>query len=151
MSPLELPTSAERFVSQRHSRRTRLRQHLYERARRPLDRMPRPYKEAVPLLVKLRDLAAFQNRLPEFQARIAALQAQYASRPAFQERLHKAGLFQECVFCRCVSRYGCELGLSVARPSWVAAVMSRSSAERNNSDGRRAACSARFARNAEAS
>ena len=60
--------------------------------------MPRPHKAAAPLLAKLCDLAAFQNRLPEFQARIAALQAQYASLPAFQERLHKAGLFQECVF-----------------------------------------------------
>ena len=90
MSPLELPASAERFVPERHSRRTRLRQHLYERAPRPLDRMPRPHKEAVPLLAKLRDLAAFQNRLPEFLARIAALPAQYASLPAFQERLHKS-------------------------------------------------------------
>jgi len=48
--------------------------------------------QAVALLVKLRDLAIFQDRLPEFQARLAALQAQYAGRPAFQERLRKAGL-----------------------------------------------------------
>jgi hypothetical protein len=52
----------------------------------------RPYDEAVALLVKLRDLAVFQNRLPAFQARLATLQAQYADRPAFQERLRKAGL-----------------------------------------------------------
>ena len=52
----------------------------------------RAYDEAVALLVKLRDLAAFQDRLPDFQARIAALQAQYAGRPAFQERLRKARL-----------------------------------------------------------
>ncbi len=56
------------------------------------EKKARPYDEAVVLLVKLRDLAMFQGRLPEFQARMAALQAQYANRPAFQERLHKAGL-----------------------------------------------------------
>jgi hypothetical protein len=50
------------------------------------------YDEAVALLVRLRDLAAFQDRLPDFQARIAALQTQYAGRPAFQARLGKAGL-----------------------------------------------------------
>jgi len=52
----------------------------------------RPYDEAVALLVKLRDLAVFQDRLPEFQARLASVQAQYANRPAFQERLRKVGL-----------------------------------------------------------
>ncbi|MCX6031821.1 MAG: hypothetical protein NT169_21280 [Chloroflexi bacterium] len=52
----------------------------------------RPYDEAVALLVRLRDLAIFQNRLPEFQPRLAGLQAQYANRPAFQERLRKVGL-----------------------------------------------------------
>ena len=52
----------------------------------------RPYDDAVALLVKLRDLAAFQGRLPEFQAKLAALQAQYANQPAFQERLRKARL-----------------------------------------------------------
>ena len=56
------------------------------------EKKARPYDEAVALLVKLRDLAVFQNRLPEFQARMTALQAQYAGRPAFQERLRKAGL-----------------------------------------------------------
>ena len=56
------------------------------------EKKARPYDEAVALLVKLRDLAVFQDRLPEFQARMAALQAQYASRPAFQERLRKARL-----------------------------------------------------------
>jgi hypothetical protein len=52
----------------------------------------RPYDEAVALLVKLHDLAVFQNRLPEFQTRLASIQAQYANRPAFQERLRKMGL-----------------------------------------------------------
>lgn len=56
------------------------------------EKKARPNDEAVARLVKLRDLAVFQDRLPEFQARLAALQAQYAGRPAFQERLRKAGL-----------------------------------------------------------
>jgi hypothetical protein len=56
------------------------------------EKKARPYDEAVALLVKLRDLAAFQDRLPEFQAKLAALQAQYANRPAFHERLRKARL-----------------------------------------------------------
>ncbi len=56
------------------------------------EKKARPYDEAVALLVKLRDLAVFQGRLPEFQARLAALQAQYANRPAFQERLRRAKL-----------------------------------------------------------
>lgn len=50
------------------------------------------YDEAVALLVKLHDLAVFQKQLPEFQARAAALQAQYSKRSAFQERLRKAQL-----------------------------------------------------------
>ena len=40
----------------------------------------------------LRDLAVFQDRLAEFEARLSSLQTQYASRPAFQERFRKAGL-----------------------------------------------------------
>jgi|GEM_PF-5034787 len=48
--------------------------------------------QAVALLVKLRDRAVLQDRLPEFQTRPAALQAQYAVRPAFQERLRKGWL-----------------------------------------------------------
>jgi hypothetical protein len=56
------------------------------------EKKARPYAEAVALLVKLRDLAVFQNRLAEFEARLSSLQAQYAGRPAFQERLRKAGL-----------------------------------------------------------
>jgi hypothetical protein len=43
-------------------------------------------------LVKLRNLAMFQNRLAELEACLSSLQAQYAGRPAFQERLRKAGL-----------------------------------------------------------
>jgi hypothetical protein len=56
------------------------------------EKKARPYDEAVALLVKLRDLAMFQNRLAEFEACLSSLQAQYAGRPAFQERLRKAGL-----------------------------------------------------------
>ncbi len=55
-------------------------------------RKARPYDEAVALLLKLRDLAVFQGRLAEFETRFAALQARYANRPAFQERLHKVKL-----------------------------------------------------------
>lgn len=56
------------------------------------EKKARPYDDAVALLVRLRDLAIFQGRLPEFQTRLADIQTQYASRPAFQERLRKAGL-----------------------------------------------------------
>jgi len=56
------------------------------------EKKARPYDEAVALLVKLRDLAVFQARLAEFEARLSSLQTQYAGRPAFQERLRKAGL-----------------------------------------------------------
>ena len=56
------------------------------------EKKARPYDEAVALLVKLRDLAVFQNRLAEFEACLSSLQAHYAGRPAFQERLRKAGL-----------------------------------------------------------
>lgn len=56
------------------------------------EKKARPYDEAVALLVKLRDLAVFRKRLAEFEARLSSLQAQYAGRPAFQERLRKAGL-----------------------------------------------------------
>lgn len=59
------------------------------------EKKARPYDEAIALLVKLRDLAIFQDWLPEFRARLAALQAQYAGRLAFQERLRKAGLVCE--------------------------------------------------------
>ena len=56
------------------------------------EKKARPYDDAVALLVKLRDLAAFQDRLAEFEARLSSLQTQYAGRPAFQERLRKARL-----------------------------------------------------------
>jgi len=56
------------------------------------EKKARPYDEAVALLVKPRDLAVFQDRLPEFETRLAALQEHYTNRPALQERLRKARL-----------------------------------------------------------
>jgi uncharacterized Zn finger protein len=52
----------------------------------------RPYDEAVALLVELHELAVFLGGLAEFEARLSGLQTQYAGRPAFRERLRKAGL-----------------------------------------------------------
>jgi hypothetical protein len=40
-------------------------------------------------LVKLRDLAIYQDRLPAFQARLAELQVQYPKRPSLLERLRR--------------------------------------------------------------
>jgi hypothetical protein len=40
-------------------------------------------------LLKLRDLAVHQDRIPEFQTRLAELQAEYARRPALLERLRR--------------------------------------------------------------
>ncbi len=56
------------------------------------EKKAQPYDQAVALLVKLCDLAVFQDRLPEFQARLAELQTQYAGRTALQKRLREAGL-----------------------------------------------------------
>jgi hypothetical protein len=50
------------------------------------------YDKAVALLVKLRDLAVYQGRLPDFQTRVAGLQERYANRPALRERLQRARL-----------------------------------------------------------
>jgi len=50
------------------------------------------YKEAVALLVRLRDLAAYQARLADFQTRLADLMAKYSQRPALRERLLAARL-----------------------------------------------------------
>jgi hypothetical protein len=49
----------------------------------------RAYDEATLLLIKLRDLAIYQQRLPEFQTRLAGLQAQYLKRPSLLERLQR--------------------------------------------------------------
>ena len=52
----------------------------------------RSYDEAVALLVKLNDLAIYQDRLPEFREKLDGLRAQYTRRPALQARLQRAGL-----------------------------------------------------------
>ena len=50
------------------------------------------YDKALALLVKLHDLAVYQDRLPDFQTQVAGLQERYANRPALRERLQRAGL-----------------------------------------------------------
>jgi hypothetical protein len=50
------------------------------------------YDKALALLVKLRDLAVYQDRLPDFQTQVAGLQERYANRPALRERLQRARL-----------------------------------------------------------
>ena len=53
---------------------------------------PASYDKAVPLLLKLRDLADYQSRMPDFQTRLAGLQERYANRPALRDRLQRARL-----------------------------------------------------------
>jgi hypothetical protein len=52
----------------------------------------KPYDEAVALLIKLRDLAVYQNRLPDFERRIAAIKGHCERRPSLMERFRKARL-----------------------------------------------------------
>lgn len=52
----------------------------------------KPYDEAVALLVKLRDLAAYRKWMPEFESRVITLVSRYAGRPSLMERLRRAGL-----------------------------------------------------------
>jgi hypothetical protein len=51
-----------------------------------------PYAEAAQLLVSLRDLAIYQNRLLKFQERFITMQDRYRNRPALMERFKRAGL-----------------------------------------------------------
>jgi hypothetical protein len=51
-----------------------------------------PYDEATKLLVNLRDLAIYQDRLPQFQERFAELKDRVANRPALLARFVRAGL-----------------------------------------------------------
>ena len=51
-----------------------------------------PYAEATKLLISLRDLANYQNRLPKFQERLLAIKEKYANRPSLMERFRRAGL-----------------------------------------------------------
>ncbi len=52
----------------------------------------RLYDEATKLLVKLRDLDIYQNRLSKFQERFLAIKEKYTNRPALMERFRHAGL-----------------------------------------------------------
>ena len=52
----------------------------------------KPYDEAVKLLVKLRDLAEYQNRLPVFQERLNQIYEQYSNRSGLKRRLQEVGL-----------------------------------------------------------
>jgi hypothetical protein len=55
-------------------------------------RQAKPYDEATKLLVDLRDLAIYQNRLQQFQKRFMAIEKKYRSRPALMERFNCARL-----------------------------------------------------------
>ena len=50
------------------------------------------YDEAVKLLVKLRDLAEYQNGLPVFQERLNQIYEQYSNRSGLKRRLQEVGL-----------------------------------------------------------
>jgi hypothetical protein len=52
----------------------------------------KPYDEAVALLVKLRDLATYQNKLADFERRIADIRSRCSRRPSLLERFRKARL-----------------------------------------------------------
>jgi hypothetical protein len=52
----------------------------------------RPYDEATKMLVNLRDLAIYQNRLQQFQERFLAIKEKVRSRTALMERFSRAGL-----------------------------------------------------------
>ena len=55
-------------------------------------RQAKPYAEATKLLVDLRDLAIYQNRLQQFQERFLAIREKVRSRPTLMERFSRAGL-----------------------------------------------------------
>jgi hypothetical protein len=55
-------------------------------------RQAKPYAEATKLLVDLRDLAIYQNRLAQFRERFSVIQEKYRSRPTLMERFSRAGL-----------------------------------------------------------
>ena len=54
----------------------------------------KPYDEAVKLLVKLRDLAEYQNQLAVFQERLNRIYEQYSNRSGLKRRLQEVGLTQ---------------------------------------------------------
>jgi hypothetical protein len=52
----------------------------------------KPYDEATKLLVDLRDLAIYQNRLLKFQEHFLAIREKYSNRPTLMGRFSRAGL-----------------------------------------------------------
>lgn len=52
----------------------------------------KPYDEATKLLVSLRELAIYQDRLPKFQERFLAIKENYTNRSSLMERFRNAGL-----------------------------------------------------------
>jgi hypothetical protein len=52
----------------------------------------KPYAEATKLLVDLRDLAIYQDRLFKFQERFLVIKEKYRNRPTLMERFGRAGL-----------------------------------------------------------
>ncbi len=54
----------------------------------------KPYEEAVEILVKLRDLAIYQNKQAEFQRRLNSIYEKYTRRTGLLRRLKNAGLRQ---------------------------------------------------------
>ena len=50
------------------------------------------YDDAVQLLLKLRDVAAYQNQKPAFQQRLNQIHSQHSRRSTFIKRLHQVGL-----------------------------------------------------------
>ena len=55
----------------------------------------KPYEDAVKLLVKLRDLAVYQNKQPEFQQRLNYIYEKYSRRAGLLKRLKNAGLHRK--------------------------------------------------------
>ncbi len=55
----------------------------------------KPYEEAVKLLVKLKDLAIYQNKQAEFQRRLSYIYDKYSRRVGLLKRLKNAGLHRQ--------------------------------------------------------
>jgi hypothetical protein len=58
------------------------------------EKSTRAYDEATTLLIRMREVAVYQDRLAQFEARLAELQTQYPKRPALQDRLRKVAQLQ---------------------------------------------------------
>lgn len=64
----------------------------WKEVERLIQQKARSYDDAVQLLLKLRELAQYQGENPAFQARVSRLCEEYSRRPAWLERLRRAGL-----------------------------------------------------------